>query len=284
MRELSPDLADKVYTSRYPCTQFTWKTAGDSLLGRDNLDLLPIIRRILVQCLTEALPKAVRISHNTVTSVTPRPSKDAKAVVNFADGTSEVADLVVGADGIRSPVRHCLFPGEPDKAGAKYLGVCAVGGVLDVPLSKSYTDNPSILFSIGAAGVLGYCGLSKTEANKLLYFSFQKSEQMPDRTKVDYQLITKQLRERHNDRSDPVIHDCITKASIDNTYLFAMCLPTRHVRNRLETTTLEYYLRPLQPAWGSHTTSHSPTTLWEIRTLMITSILTCLRMATTSPQ
>ncbi|KAK3051344.1 hypothetical protein LTR09_007367 [Extremus antarcticus] len=199
MRELSPDLADKVYTSRYPCTQFTWKTAGDSLLGRDNLDLLPIIRRILVQCLTEALPKAVRISHNTVTSVTPRPSKDAKAVVNFADGTSEVADLVVGADGIRSPVRHCLFPGEPDKAGAKYLGVCAVGGVLDVPLSKSYTDNPSILFSIGAAGVLGYCGLSKTEANKLLYFSFQKSEQMPDRTKVDYQLITKQLRERHND-------------------------------------------------------------------------------------
>jgi 2-polyprenyl-6-methoxyphenol hydroxylase-like FAD-dependent oxidoreductase len=51
LRDLSPDLADRVHASGYPCTHFTWKTACNILLGKDYLDLLPVSRPILVQCL-----------------------------------------------------------------------------------------------------------------------------------------------------------------------------------------------------------------------------------------
>ena len=40
--------------------------------------------------------------------IPPEPSA-AKTVVKFADGTEEVADLVIGADGLRSVVRKAMF-------------------------------------------------------------------------------------------------------------------------------------------------------------------------------
>jgi 2-polyprenyl-6-methoxyphenol hydroxylase-like FAD-dependent oxidoreductase len=180
LRDLSPDLADKVHGQGYPCTHFTWKTAGDYLFGRDYLDLLPISRPILVQCLVEALPPSASIKFRTVVAV-PRNGPGTQPSVEFEDGSQEPADLIIGADGIRSPLRQSLFADNPERAQAQYLGVCAVGGVLDMPLPKDYLNNSSIVFALGASGVFGYCGLSKQETGKLLYFSFYDKEEIPER-------------------------------------------------------------------------------------------------------
>lgn len=50
-----------------------------------------------------------------------------------------------------------------------YSGICAVGGVLDVPLPRHLLDNPSMLFFMGSAGVFVYSRLTQSDENKLLY-------------------------------------------------------------------------------------------------------------------
>jgi len=117
LRDLDPKLADKVIASGQPCKNFTWKTAGDYLLGKEYQDLLLISRPILVKCLWGALPKETLV-YRTVARVESIEGR--KPIVHFDDGGSEDADLVIGADGIRSPVRRSLF-GDGEDFRPKYL-------------------------------------------------------------------------------------------------------------------------------------------------------------------
>ncbi|KAF2092488.1 FAD/NAD(P)-binding domain-containing protein [Rhizodiscina lignyota] len=196
LRELDPALGERVYSAGYPCKHFTWKTASDFLLGHDYQDILPISRPILIQCLQDSLPTDF-VSYKTVSRVVIREGKS--PIVQFEDGSpDETADLVIGADGIRSPVRHSLF-GDDSKYRPEYLGICAVGGVLDMALPEDYIKDPSITFIMGSTGVFGYC--------------------VPDRNlKLDHELITKQLCGRHKDWTDPLINKCLQNAELGNIY------------------------------------------------------------------
>jgi 2-polyprenyl-6-methoxyphenol hydroxylase-like FAD-dependent oxidoreductase len=117
LRDLDPNLAERVSACGFPCKSFTWKTAGGWLLGHEYLDLLPISRPALIECLEDFLPAG---------SVVERPVAEVVAksglrpVVRFQDGEEVEVDLVVGADGISSIVRKSLF-GEVDAIRPKYL-------------------------------------------------------------------------------------------------------------------------------------------------------------------
>jgi 2-polyprenyl-6-methoxyphenol hydroxylase-like FAD-dependent oxidoreductase len=142
----------------------------------------------------------VKIVYGTVSRLLPQHSLDQRATIEFEDGSLEEADLIVRADGIRSPIRLSLFGEHDERTQPQYLGVCAVGGVLEIPLAKEYIDDPSIVFAVGSTGVFGYCGLSRSNTDKLLYFSFYDSEHLPERgSKLDRKLITQPLKERHRD-------------------------------------------------------------------------------------
>jgi 2-polyprenyl-6-methoxyphenol hydroxylase-like FAD-dependent oxidoreductase len=49
------------------------------------------------------------VQHKKVTDVAMPIDDDAKATIQFADGTSEAADLVIGADGLRSTLRKVIY-------------------------------------------------------------------------------------------------------------------------------------------------------------------------------
>lgn len=117
LRNLDPQLAERVYATGLPCRGFTWKSASDWVLGHEDLDAHLISRPLLIECLLGALPEGI-VQYRTVSSVTTE--EGVKPTIRFNDGVEETADLVVGADGIRSPLRKALF-GEAEEYRPKYL-------------------------------------------------------------------------------------------------------------------------------------------------------------------
>lgn len=117
LRALDPQLADRVHATGLPCGGFTWKTASDWVLGREDLDAHLISRPLLIECLLGALPDGI-VQYRTVERVVI--GGGTKPAVRFSDGGEETADFVVGADGIRSPLRKALF-GQAEEYQPKYL-------------------------------------------------------------------------------------------------------------------------------------------------------------------
>jgi len=117
LRALDPRLAERVYASGLSCKGFTWEAASGWVLGYEDLEAHLISRPVLVECLVGALPEGV-VEYRTVDRVVVEEGN--KPTVRFSDGGEESADLVVGADGIRSPVRKALF-GEAEEVRPKYL-------------------------------------------------------------------------------------------------------------------------------------------------------------------
>jgi 2-polyprenyl-6-methoxyphenol hydroxylase-like FAD-dependent oxidoreductase len=117
LRALDPELAERVHDTGLPCRGFTWKSASDWVLGYEDLDAHLISRPVLIECLMGALPEDI-VEYRTVENVVVEEGK--KPMICFADGGEETADLIIGADGIRSPLRKALF-GDGEEYRPKYL-------------------------------------------------------------------------------------------------------------------------------------------------------------------
>ena len=117
LRDIDPAIYNKVLSRGNPCKHFTFKTAGDILLGRSHLDVVPISRQILIDCIAESLPKDI-ITYKSISKVVLR--QGLMPCLEFDDGSpDETADLVIGADGLGSRLRHDIF-GEDRRYHASY--------------------------------------------------------------------------------------------------------------------------------------------------------------------
>ncbi|KAK5088916.1 hypothetical protein LTR05_003139 [Lithohypha guttulata] len=213
--DLNTGLREKVYNAGFPCDHFIWKTSSDFALGREYVDVLPISRPFLVDCLMQCLPEDM-IVYKTISRVKARDG--ARPVVNFEDGSPpEVADLVIGADGVGSIVRTEMFA-NGEAYDAQYSGMSAVGGVLNLAIPQHLIDDPSMIFVMGSGGNFGYTGLTQSDKNKLLFWSIFKTPLLKRGLDHDYDLLHEELRERHRGWTDPLIDKCIEKAAIDNVY------------------------------------------------------------------
>lgn len=96
----------------------------DDLYHMLDGEILPIDRSLMQQILVDKLPAGTLQLNKSCTGVA---EIGGKVVANFQDGTTESADLVVGADGIHSAVREELFPA----AQPTYSGFCWWGGIVD---------------------------------------------------------------------------------------------------------------------------------------------------------
>ena len=99
-------------------------------------------RGALRHLLLDALPAGtVRWGHK-VTEV--RPIDDSRHEIRFADGTTVIASLLVGADGAWSRVRALLSEAAPE-----YVGVCSV----ETYLHESDTRRPASAEAVGAGSL-----------------------------------------------------------------------------------------------------------------------------------
>jgi 2-polyprenyl-6-methoxyphenol hydroxylase-like FAD-dependent oxidoreductase len=111
-----------------------------------------IERETAIRALLESCP--VPVQWGTGTQGLTQDGK--RAWVALSDGTSSGYDLVIGADGVNSTVRHQSWPG----AVARYAGDCWWRGVVACPADLEYWDacacREGVLLAIPIGGGLAY--------------------------------------------------------------------------------------------------------------------------------
>lgn len=136
-------LADAVARAGWPVERIQLRTAAGAVLSTVDLDaakaefghtIVSVHRAKLVELLAAGLPPdALHLGHR----FTGYAEEPGRVVAHFEGGVEASADLLVGADGLRSAVRGQLFPGVPLRYSGQtcYRGVCEV----DLPAELSRT-------------------------------------------------------------------------------------------------------------------------------------------------
>ena len=102
---------------------------GDYALSHYGASYLTVHRGDFHALMTAALPPGVLTFNKKLASVDDR---GADVLLTFEDGTSEVADIVIGADGVNSRLREHLLGAEPPK----YTGFVGHRAVFPTPLDS----------------------------------------------------------------------------------------------------------------------------------------------------
>jgi 2-polyprenyl-6-methoxyphenol hydroxylase-like FAD-dependent oxidoreductase len=117
INSLSPEAVSYLLQDGFQMSSMTFRNAKGSLLGQLGVDpqrytfpMVMIRRAAICEALLPGLrPEDVRWGLEVLG--VKLQDDGAGVIVEFADGTTETADLVIGADGMRSKVKNSLFKG-----------------------------------------------------------------------------------------------------------------------------------------------------------------------------
>ncbi|CAL1694047.1 unnamed protein product [Somion occarium] len=117
----------------------------DSMEEGDGVGLhrIGVHRAALLDALVKHVDPQITHFGKRLQSITPLPSSN-QQIMHFADGTSAEADVIIGADGIKSTVRSLLFA--KDESGrVVFTGTVAYRGLITVDDAKAAGVNPAFM-------------------------------------------------------------------------------------------------------------------------------------------
>ncbi|KAJ7236263.1 hypothetical protein B0H12DRAFT_1204511 [Mycena haematopus] len=208
---ISPDAAAYIEERGFPGEVMTFRNSKGTLLGRFRvgrkarygLGELMLPRATVHDALLQELrPGAVAWDHKVRCVKEDQDGVD----VTLENGTVERADLVIGADGVRSVVREAIFG---QKYHATYEGLTGVGGFIAInnlsdPLRESIRNDP-VTMTFGPNGFFGYSPTSadiESESAQLMWWStYETAEPAPRST--PRAAILDQLLARHGSWASP---------------------------------------------------------------------------------
>ncbi|KAK2053484.1 FAD/NAD(P)-binding domain-containing protein [Colletotrichum caudatum] len=226
LRYIDEDLYDLFQSRGYRNETYRFRTArGHSLAttatddGRSPREYtVSCPRAMLRDCLLEIVGED-NVQYRRVVAV--HLNNGTRPVVRFADGREESADLVLGADGVRSVVKKAIFEpaGDATLLSPHYEGFCGVGGFLPMrDLPASVRDDKSVVFTFGPTGSFGYCSAAPEEQGILGWWSNWGRPDIPQNNVMEPDEIRQQLRSRHGAWRDPVIQHVLEHSSTNRVY------------------------------------------------------------------
>lgn len=107
-------------------------------LGQDHPAPRTITRAGLARVLCQQAANSGIPVHRGKRLATAETSPDGKVTASFADGTRTSADLLIGADGVHSPIRTFI---DPDAPSPRYIGLLVACGYADRPPAPASADS-----------------------------------------------------------------------------------------------------------------------------------------------
>lgn len=188
-------------------------------------------RHLLWRSLRSRIPDE-QIINKRVLDVTA--NADGRNTVRFVDGSDPVeADLIIGADGVRSIAKRALFPGSgEDLYPPRYEGLVGIGGFVSAADVKHCVDKGSMNFIFGGNGFFGYffsdsCSSDphrdspfhiSEPGDSLAWWSTYEIKDCPDGKCIDVDDVVSQLRDRHSQWKDPVVQRILKSLTVQNMY------------------------------------------------------------------
>ncbi|EHK22887.1 uncharacterized protein TRIVIDRAFT_222146 [Trichoderma virens Gv29-8] len=196
-----------------------------------KLNMVACSRHALWRCLRTRIPDAAIVNKRVLQVVA---NSEGRNVVQFVDGSDPVeADLVIGADGVKSIAKRALFPETTeDLYPPHYEGLVGIGGFVPAAGLEEFVEKGSMNFIFGGNGFFGYFFPNSHSADpnrespyvvsepgeSLAWWSTYEIKECPDRNTLDMDDVSNRLRERHAQWKDPVIQRVIKSARVSNMY------------------------------------------------------------------
>ncbi|KAJ6262236.1 hypothetical protein Dda_3041 [Drechslerella dactyloides] len=210
----------RILESGFPCSKFEFRNSKGKVLGLmptgppdrypgTGGEVMHSRAAIYEEILRVLETQGAQIHYNkTVTAVTP---KDGAVEVTFADGEVVEADLVIGADGIKSIVRRAAFP----SVEARFEGLVGVGGVIptsaipkseqprEIPYDYKNANYSPTVMTFGKNGFFGYSPINSKTGDEGRYQWWSTAESDSEDQDIPIEEIERQLLERHKDWVSP---------------------------------------------------------------------------------
>lgn len=116
--------------------------------------------------------------------------EDGKVTVHFRDGTTAVGDVLVGADGVNSPVRNCMYKDDPVKLNTLPVGMIAGEVHLSPELSEQERDLGGSMRMTHAEGFRIWVGLKNVHEDGSCDFYWLMPWLDEDARKPDFWVYT----------------------------------------------------------------------------------------------
>ncbi|KAI8716595.1 FAD-binding-3 domain-containing protein [Fusarium sp. LHS14.1] len=237
LRRLDDDLLRDITRNGYVTSRSNLKDKNGNVLMRMEPGLVSDMysvacsRHSLWRCLRDRIPDDHIVNKRVLKVVANAQGKN---TVHFVDGSDSIeADLVIGADGVRSIAKEALFPDAKENPHPpNYEGLVGIGGFVPADDLRDSVDKGSINFVFGGSGFFGYFFSESSSSDSerdspshicepgdsLAWWSTYEIKECPDPKSLDMDDVMRQLRERHDMWKDPVVQSVLKSAHIQNMY------------------------------------------------------------------